>query len=786
MSKKIINIQFNKKIIGSKPLFDTDNLKSIREKIKNKKEIYEAKESYLFLDQNGNCIEKEDENDYTLKDIDTGNLIKLVIEESKKKYDVDLDNKRLCSIEYDEKDNLKNLRKILETKIKVEFLFLDSCQNEVEKEDEEDYYVHDILNNEVIKVKSMKTFDSPPANNIMDEPQKEKQKITNTPNPFPDVSNQNHEILENKNGLIVYKYSKLQYQKKKHIYQYFYDKYCDDDYQNALVVLFCGKSGDGKTFAINAIFNIIKGINLEDSYRFKLITEKGKSQCESQTEGVHLYYLKDYNNKPIIIIDSQGFGDTRGIQQDEQLNETFKTIFSEIITHINAVCFVVKSTDEKLDINVKYIFSCVTSLFAQDISENFIIVATHANKEIMKNGPKIINAILKYDVFSKIKEKINNENWYYSLDSYSIFDSEKDNLAEYSFRTLNELYEKKIKQLPRKSIKNCSEVLKYRIELKIEINNLIEKWKELLIEKGKLEKEKKDIEDKDKEISKIVKEIEQLENNNKQKKQIEEKDLEKIIKGIKELDNITKTKKMVQKICEYDETNIIHTHCSICKRNCHSPCDCMFKTFSRCKIYPFWSFEKKCEECGHKKEIHAQDNFHYVFKEIKIAEKSDKEIDSQLYQKEFLEEQFVIDNMFEKKDNRYCKKKYDKINLLKEKKSFLEKKKFDNNKTQKEVEKTIHKLNEDIIKTIYNLKQKSDMLNELAMNNNYFKEVDEYIDSLKDKLIIAGDEIKQLKQLEKVKLNYALFISTVNLNKYEINNLEECQLGKILNNINFQ
>ena len=266
MSKKIINIQLNKKIIGSKPLLDTDNLKSIREKIKNKKEIYEINESYLFLDQNGNCIEKEDESDYTLKDINSENLIKLVIEESKKNYDIDLNDKLLCSINLDQKDNLKNLRKILEPKIKEEFLFKDLHENEIEKEDEEDYSIFDILNKEVIKVKSMNTFDSPPAINMVvaDVPQKENQTITRTPvtPDIPDI-NKNYELLENKNGLIIYKYSKLKNQKKDNIYHYFFDKYCYDDYQNALVVLFCGKSGDGKTFAINSIFNIIKGINLD-------------------------------------------------------------------------------------------------------------------------------------------------------------------------------------------------------------------------------------------------------------------------------------------------------------------------------------------------------------------------------------------------------------------------------------------------------------------------------------------------------------------------------------------
>lgn len=101
------------------------------------------------------------------------------------------------------------------------------------------------------------------------------------------------------------------------------------DDHNAYVVLFCGKTGDGKTTAINAFFNIIKGIEIDDPYRFILITEPEKKtgQAESQTDGVHIYYVKDYENKPVIIIDSQGYGDTRGKEYDDSLINSFKHIF---------------------------------------------------------------------------------------------------------------------------------------------------------------------------------------------------------------------------------------------------------------------------------------------------------------------------------------------------------------------------------------------------------------------------------------------------------------------------
>ncbi len=55
-------------------------------------------------------------------------------------------------------------------------------------------------------------------------------------------------------------------------------------------MLFYGKTEDGKTTAINAFFNIVKGVQLEDNYRFILIIEpKKKEQAESKTDDLHLY-----------------------------------------------------------------------------------------------------------------------------------------------------------------------------------------------------------------------------------------------------------------------------------------------------------------------------------------------------------------------------------------------------------------------------------------------------------------------------------------------------------------
>ena len=97
------------------------------------------------------------------------------------------------------------------------------------------------------------------------------------------ASNNMHEILEIKEDLKIYKYSNVEKKSvHKMIYQYHYDKYDKKDFKNAKIILFIGKTGDGKTTAINAFFNIIKGIKREDKYRYILIKEPKKKKRSSR------------------------------------------------------------------------------------------------------------------------------------------------------------------------------------------------------------------------------------------------------------------------------------------------------------------------------------------------------------------------------------------------------------------------------------------------------------------------------------------------------------------------
>ena len=79
-----------------------------------------------------------------------------------------------------------------------------------------------------------------------------------------------------------------------------------------------GQTGSGKTTLLNFFVNFLLGVSFDDSFRYVLIIENPeKSQIHSQTEQVQKYRIKPtINLPPIILVDTPGFGDTRGIEQD--------------------------------------------------------------------------------------------------------------------------------------------------------------------------------------------------------------------------------------------------------------------------------------------------------------------------------------------------------------------------------------------------------------------------------------------------------------------------------------
>ncbi|XP_060103874.1 uncharacterized protein LOC132578061 [Heteronotia binoei] len=167
------------------------------------------------------------------------------------------------------------------------------------------------------------------------------------------------------------------------------------------VIMVMGATGAGKTTLINGMINYILGVKWEDGFRFKLVHEQtNRSQAESQTSDVTAYEIHFQKGFQIpyslTIIDTPGFGDTRGLQHDRQIITKVQEFFSTPggIDHIDGVCFVVQASLARLTHPQKYVFDSVLSIFGKDIESNIMILVTFADGQF----PPVLAAILESKV----------------------------------------------------------------------------------------------------------------------------------------------------------------------------------------------------------------------------------------------------------------------------------------------------------------------------------------------------------------------------------------------------
>ena len=98
------------------------------------------------------------------------------------------------------------------------------------------------------------------------------------------------------------------------------------------VLMIVGATGAGKSTLINGMVNHFFGVKLEHKFRFKLIhDEVSESQAHSQTQMVTAYTLYWQEGSPLncnlVVIDTPGFGDTRGLERDRAITKHIREFF---------------------------------------------------------------------------------------------------------------------------------------------------------------------------------------------------------------------------------------------------------------------------------------------------------------------------------------------------------------------------------------------------------------------------------------------------------------------------
>ena len=172
----------------------------------------------------------------------------------------------------------------------------------------------------------------------------------------------------------------------------------DSLFRPTKVVMMTGMTGSGKTLMMNAFVNYLYGVDFHDSFRFQLVEKSQEkrerdfgsdSEAMSMTSWVTGYELKWQTGfrfeENLLLIDTPGFSDPRGLLRDQEIIQSIKQFFEDdsacIVGDIAAVAFIMKASSNRLTKEEKYCIDQVLSLFGVDLGKNLTILFTFSDDE---------------------------------------------------------------------------------------------------------------------------------------------------------------------------------------------------------------------------------------------------------------------------------------------------------------------------------------------------------------------------------------------------------------------
>ncbi|XP_053389217.1 uncharacterized protein LOC123527098 [Mercenaria mercenaria] len=244
-----------------------------------------------------------------------------------------------------------------------------------------------------------------------------------------------------------------------------------------------GATGTGKSTLVDGMINYILGVNWNDPYRLTLVDledeemNRDTDQAVSQTQWITCYTINPLKGSrldyTLNIIDTPGFGDTRGIDRDKEIIEQIRTLFSRDddtgVLFIDAVCFLIKAPDARLTPTQMYIFNAIMSLFGQDIADNFCMLITFADGK----RPPVLSALKAAKLPHEQYFPFNNSGLFAENtgEHVSSFSSMFWDMGCKSFQ----MFFDKLTKMETKSLRQTRDVLEQREVIEITMENLLPK-----------------------------------------------------------------------------------------------------------------------------------------------------------------------------------------------------------------------------------------------------------------------------------------------------------------------
>ena len=151
-------------------------------------------------------------------------------------------------------------------------------------------------------------------------------------------------------------------------------------YQMVLI----GETGSGKTSFFNLLCNFDKvcELGLEDSldtlHNFHDLDKENTQQraMESKTSDAKCYRVK-LDELEVGIIDTPGFGDSRGMEEDKKnVKKMIDTIERE--EYINCICLVINGRQARVTYQLKYVLTEISATLPKTAFSNLIIIMTNS------------------------------------------------------------------------------------------------------------------------------------------------------------------------------------------------------------------------------------------------------------------------------------------------------------------------------------------------------------------------------------------------------------------------